>query len=53
MEQHNEGEDIIAVLQNPEHGMNVLDEPQKPKLVVYGATFIRLDEGTILKLRTP
>jgi hypothetical protein len=53
-EQHNEGEDIVAVLQNPEHGMNVLDEPQKPEAGhVYGATFIRLDEGTILKLRTP
>lgn len=53
-EQHNEGEDIIAVLQNPEHGMNILDEPLKPEAGhVYGATFIRLDEGTILKLRTP
>ena len=53
-EEHNEGEDIVAVLQNPEHGMNVLDEPQKPEAGhVYGATFIRLDEGTILKLRTP
>ena len=53
-EQHNEGEDIVAVLQNPEHGMNILDEPLKPKAGhVYGATFIRLDEGTILKLRTP
>ena len=53
-EQHNEGEDIVAVLQNPEHGMNILDEPLKPEAGhVYGATFIRLDEGTILKLRTP
>jgi len=53
-EQHNEGEDIVAVLQNLEHGMNILDEPLKPKAGhVYGATFIRLDEGTILKLRTP
>ena len=31
-----------------------LDEPQKPEAGhVYGATFIRLDEETILKLRTP
>lgn len=53
-EQHNEGEDIVAVLQNPEHGMDILDEPLKPEAGhVYGATFIRLDEGTILKLRTP
>ncbi len=53
-EQHSEGEDIVAVLQNPEHGMNILDEPLKPEAGhVYGATFIRIDEGTILKLRTP
>ena len=53
-EQHNEGEDIVAVLQNPDHGMDILDEPLKPEAGhVYGATFIRLDQGTILKLRTP
>ena len=53
-EQYNEGEDIVGLLQNPEHGLNVVDEPQKPEAGhVYGATFIRLDETTILKLRTP
>ena len=53
-EQHNEGEVIVAVLQNPDHGMDILDEPLKPEAGhVYGATFIRLDQGTILKLRTP
>ena len=53
-EQHNEGEDIVAVLQKPDHGMDILDEPLKPEAGhVYGATFIRLDQGTILKLRTP
>ena len=53
-EQYNEGEDIVALLQNPEHGLNILDEPQKPEAGhVYGATFIRLDDATILKLRTP
>jgi hypothetical protein len=53
-EEHNEGEDLVAVLQNPQHGMNVIDEPLKPEAGhVYGATFIRLDEDTILKLRTP
>ena len=53
-EEHSEGEDIVAVLQNPQHGMVVLDEPLKPEAGhVYGATFIRLDEATILKLRTP
>ena len=53
-EQYNEGEDIVALLQNPEHGLTVVDEPQKPEAGhVYGATFIRLDEATILKVRTP
>lgn len=53
-EQHNEGEDIIGVLQNPDHGQTILEEPLKPQAGhVYGATFIRLDETNILKLRTP
>ena len=53
-EQYKEGEDIVALLQNPEHGLNIIDEPQKPEAGhVYGATFIRLDDVTILKLRTP
>ena len=30
-EQYNEGEDIVALLQNPEHGLNIIDEPQKPE----------------------
>ena len=53
-EQHNEGEDIVGVLQNPDHGQNILEEPLKPQAGhVYGATFIRLDKTSILKLRTP
>ena len=53
-EQHNQGEDIVGVLQNPDHGQNILEEPLKPQAGhVYGATFIRLDETSILKLRTP
>ena len=53
-EQYNDGEDIIALLQNPDHGLNIIDEPQKPAAGhVYGATFIRIDEEDILKLRTP
>ena len=53
-EQHNEGEDIVGVLQNPDHGQTILEEPLKPQAGhVYGATFIRLDETSILKLRTP
>ena len=53
-EQHNEGEDLVGLLQNPDHGQKILEEPLKPQAGhVYGATFIRLDETSILKLRTP
>tara|TARA_B100000965_G_scaffold405992_1_gene442322 strand:- start:1048 stop:1944 length:897 start_codon:yes stop_codon:yes gene_type:complete len=53
-EQYNDGEDIIALLQNPDHGLNIIEEPQKPAAGhVYGATFIRIGEEDILKLRTP
>ena len=53
-EQYNDGEDIVALIQNPDHGLNIIDEPQKPAAGhVYGATFIRIDEKDILKLRTP
>ncbi|DAC58611.1 MAG TPA: hypothetical protein D7I03_05430, partial [Candidatus Poseidoniales archaeon] len=53
-EQYNDGEDIVALLQNPDHGLNIIDEPQKPAAGhVYGATFIRIGEEDILKLRTP
>jgi len=53
-EQHNEGEDLVGLLQNPDHGQKILEEPLKPQAGhVYGATFIRLDQTSILKLRTP
>ena len=53
-EQYNEGEDIIALLQQPQHGLRILEEPEKPDSGhVYGATFIRINEDTVLKLRTP
>ncbi len=53
-EQYNDGEDIVALLQTPDHGLNIIDEPQKPAAGhVYGATFIRIGEEDILKLRTP
>ncbi|RJU97583.1 MAG: hypothetical protein DWC04_05745 [Candidatus Poseidoniales archaeon] len=48
------GEDIVALLQTPGHGHSVLIEPENPEAGhIYGATFIRIDESRILKLRTP
>jgi len=48
------GEDIVALLQTPGHGHTVLVEPENPEAGhIYGATFVRIDESRILKLRTP
>jgi hypothetical protein len=52
-QQQNAGEDLVALLQTAGHGHSVLDEPLNPDPGhVYGATFIRIDESRILKLRT-
>jgi hypothetical protein len=48
------GEDIVALLQTQGHGHSILAEPENPEPGhIYGATFIRIDEARILKLRTP
>ncbi len=53
-EEHASGEDLVALLQTPGHGHTVLVEPEHPKAGhVYGATFIRIDEARLLKLRLP
>ena len=53
-EEHAGGEDLVALLQTPGHGHTVLEEPEHPPPGhVYGATFIRIDEARILKLRLP
>ena len=53
-EEHATGEDLVALLQTPGHGHSVMVEPEHPEPGhVYGATFIRIDEGRILKLRLP
>jgi hypothetical protein len=53
-EEHASGEDLVALLQTPGHGHTVLEEPEHPAPGhVYGATFVRIDEGRILKLRLP
>ena len=51
-EEHTAGEDLVAVLQDPNHGQTVLIEPENPKPGhVYGATFVRIDGTQILKFQ--
>jgi len=53
-EEHAAGEDLVALLQTPGHGHSVMVQPEHPEPGhVYGATFIRIDEARILKLRLP
>ena len=53
-EQHAEGEDIIALLQTEGHGQNIIEQSlNSNQSSILGATFIRIDENTIFKLRTP
>ena len=54
LEDYDDGEDIVSLLQNPNHGHTVLVHP--PEAIpgkVYGATFVRIDESRILRLRVP
>ena len=47
-------EDLVALLRTPEHGLHVLDVPEHPEPGrPYGATFVRLDETRVIKLRVP
>ena len=52
-EEQTAGEDLVTLLQTPGHGQSVLVSPEHPESGhIYGATFIRIDETQILKLRT-
>ena len=52
-EEQTAGEDLVALLQTPGHGQSVLVTPEHPESGhIYGATFIRIDETRVLKLRT-
>ena len=52
-EEQTAGEDLVALLQTPGHGQSVLVTPEHPEPGhIYGATFIRIDESRVLKLRT-
>ena len=49
-----DGEDLAALLKDPNHGLTVLEEPEeadssKPQ----GVSYVRIDGGRILKIRMP
>ena len=53
-EEHNSGEDLVGLIQSDDHGHNILVEPANAEAGhVYGASLVRIDESTILKLRVP
>lgn len=54
LEDSDENEDLVALLQQPNHNNTVLVHPQEAVPgKVYGATFVRIDESRILRLRIP
>jgi len=53
-EEHSSGEDLVGLIQSEKHGHNILIEPTTAEAGhVYGATLVRINESTILKLRIP
>lgn len=53
-EEHSSGEDLVGLIQSDGHGHNILVEPANAEAGhVYGASLVRIDESTILKLRVP
>lgn len=53
-EEHSSGEDLVGLIQSENHGHNILIEPSEAEAGhVYGATLVRVDESSILKLRVP
>jgi len=52
-EEHAAGEDLLALLAKKGHGQEVLSEPENVEAGgIYGATFVRINESHILKIRT-
>ena len=53
-EDHSAGEDLVGLIQSEGHGQEILIEPATAEAGhVYGATLVRINESTILKLRVP
>jgi hypothetical protein len=46
------GEDLAAIISSEDHGLTIIDEPDEVEAGhPYGATFIRLDDTRVLKVR--
>jgi len=53
-EEHSAGEDLVGLIQSERHGHEILIEPATAEAGhVYGATLVRINDSTILKLRVP
>ena len=53
-EDHSAGEDLVTLISSPDNDHTVLEDPETAKPGhVYGATLVRLNETSILKLRVP
>jgi hypothetical protein len=53
-EEHSAGEDLVGLIQSERHGHEILVEPATAEAGhVYGATLVRINDSTILKLRIP
>jgi hypothetical protein len=53
-EEHSAGEDLVGLIQSERHGHEILVEPATAEAGhVYGATLVRINDSTILKLRVP
>tara|TARA_B100001094_G_scaffold331411_1_gene399603 strand:- start:28 stop:909 length:882 start_codon:yes stop_codon:yes gene_type:complete len=53
-EDHSAGEDLVGLIQSEGHGQEILIEPATAEAGhVYGATLVRINDSTILKLRVP
>lgn len=53
-EDHDSGEDLLAVLSVAGHGMAILEEPEEVEAGhPYGSSFIRIDESRVLRMRVP
>ena len=51
-EEHSSGEDLVGLIQSENHGHDILIEPTTAEAGhVYGATLVRINDSTILKLR--
>ena len=49
-----DGEDLLATLAKPGHGLTVLNEPEQVEPGhPYGATYVRVDNARIIKMRIP